>query len=228
MPFSPPFASVFRRKRGVRRRRAASSLAVLFFAASPLFAFAQPGSPTPPSPDAPKAAPPPKSAAKPAPKRPASFDWALDVAKFLTSSPQKPAPPTPPNAPRPDAPPRPPKPPRTTPKTFPRPVDAAFIGRTPSLNRLEDDLATFFQQTSGVPFRPLAAMRATPFGGAVEALDLDAPAGFFLFFDDESPRARAVFVLPVDDFAKFVSSLGGDAKRPDANGCVSIKRPVDA
>lgn len=234
MPFSPPFASVFRRKRGVRRRRAASSFAVLFFAASPLFAFAQNASPTPPpppppSPDAPKAAPNP--APKPTPKRPASFDWALDVAKFLTSSPQKPTPPTPPNAPRPDAPPRspqPPKPPRTTPKTFPRPVDAAFIGRTPSLNRLEADLATFFQQTSGVPFRPLTAMRATPFGDAVEALDFDAPAGFFLFFDDESPRARAVFVLPVDDFATFVSSLGGDAKRPDSNGCVPIKRPVDA
>ena len=236
MPFSPPFASVFLRKRGVRRRRAASSLAVLFFAASPFFAFAQPASPTPPPPsaDAPKAAPQPKADSKPAPKRPASLDWALDVAKFLTSSPPKPVPPTPPNAPRPDAPsrpPQPPKPPRATPKTpktFPRPTDAAFIGRTPSLNRLEDDLATFFQQTSGVPFRPLAAMRATPFGGAVEALDLDAPAGFFLFFDDESPRARAVFVLPVDDFGAFVSSLGGDAKRPDAAGCVRLKRPFVA
>lgn len=214
MPFSPPFASVFRRRRGVRRRRAASSLAVLLFAATPFFAFAQPAPPTPPAPPRPK----------PAPKRPASLDWAFDVAKFLTSSPQKPAPPTPPNAPRPVAPPRP----NASPKTFPRPTDVAFIGRTPSLRRFENDLATFFQQTSGVPFRPLAAMRATPFGGAVEALDLDAPAGFFLFFDDESPRARAVFVLPVDDFGAFVSSLGGDAKRPDANGCVRLKRPFAA
>ncbi|MBQ5790693.1 MAG: hypothetical protein IIW01_10420, partial [Thermoguttaceae bacterium] len=68
MSFSPPLASVF-------RNCVASSLAAVFFAATPFFAFAQP---TPP---------------KPAPKRPASVDWALDVAKFLTSSPQPPTPP---------------------------------------------------------------------------------------------------------------------------------------
>ncbi|MBQ1278388.1 MAG: hypothetical protein IIY07_07060, partial [Thermoguttaceae bacterium] len=158
MSFSSPLASVF-------RRRIASSLAVLFFAATPFFAFAQPASPTPTAPPRPK----------PTPKRPASVDWALDVAKFLTSSPQPPTPPTPPNAPRPDAPPRPSKAPQMTLKTLPRPESAALIARTPSLRRFEDDLATFFQQTSDVAFRPLTAMRATPFGGAVKTLDLDAP-----------------------------------------------------
>ena len=222
MSFSSPLASVFRRAFGACRRRVASPLAVLFFAATPFFAFAQPGSPTPPAPPRPQ----------PAPKRPASVDWALEVAKFLTSSPQPPAPPTPPKPPRPNAPPtlpQPPKPPKTaTPKTLPRPESAASIVRAASLRRLEDDLATFFQQTSDVAFRPLTAMRATPFGGAVKALDLDAPAGFFLFFDAESPRARVAVVLPVDDFEAFAGALGGDAKRPDAAGCVRVKRPVDA
>ncbi|MBP3530331.1 MAG: hypothetical protein J6K25_04005 [Thermoguttaceae bacterium] len=221
MSFSSPLASVFRRAFGACRRRVASPLAVLFFAATPFFAFAQPGSPTPPAPPRPQ----------PAPKRPASVDWALEVAKFLTSSPQPPAPPTPPQPPRPDAPPRPPKPPKpvqATPKTLPRPESAAFIARVASLRRFEDDLAVFFQQTSDVAFRPLTAMRATPFGGAVKALDLDAPAGLFLFFDAESPRAQAAFVLPVDDFGAFVGALGGNAKRPDAAGCVQTKRPFDA
>ncbi len=209
MPFSPPFASIF-------RRRVASSLAVLFFAATPLVAFAQSFPP------------------KPAPKRPASIDWALDVAKFLTSSPspKEPAPPSPLQPPRPDAPPRPPQPPKTpettTPKTLPRPESVAFVARTPSLRRFEDDLATFFQQTSDVEFRPLTAMRATPFGGAVKALDFDAPAGLFLFFDAESPRARVAVVLPVDDFKAFVGALDGNAKQPETNGCVRVKRPVDA
>lgn len=217
MSFSPPFASVF-------RRRVASSFVALFFAATPFFAFAQNAAPVPPP-------APPKPLPKPAPKRPASVDWALDVAKFLTSSPKEPGP-TPPKPPRPDAPPtppQPPKPPKTaTPKTLPRPESAALIARASSLRRFEDDLATFFQQTSGVEFRPLTAMRATPFGGAVKALDLDAPAGLFLFFDAESPRARTAFVLPIDDFATFAGALGGDAKRPDADGCVRVKRPVDA
>ena len=207
MSFSPPFASVF-------RRRVASSLAAVFFAATPFFTFAQPAPPTPSAP----------------PKVPASLDWALDVAKFLTSSPQAPAPPTPPKT-RPDAPPTPPQPPkprRATPKTLPRPESAAFVVRTSSLRRFEDDLATFFQQTSDVAFRPLTAMRATPFGGAVKALDLDAPAGLFLFFDAESPRARAAVVLPIDDFGAFAKALGGDAKRPDAGGCVRVVRPFDA
>ncbi|MBR5243363.1 MAG: hypothetical protein IKW13_03940, partial [Thermoguttaceae bacterium] len=183
MSFSPPFASVF-------RRRVAPSLALLFFAATPFFAFAQNAVPVPPP------APP-----KPAPKRPASVDWALDVAKFLTSSPAppKPVPPTPPNAPRPDVPspptpPQPTKPAQVKPKTLPRPESAALIARAASLRRFEDDLATFFQQTSDVAFRPLTAMRATPFGGAVKALDLDAPAGLFLFFDAESPRAQVAVV----------------------------------
>ena len=240
MPFSPPFASVFRSQRGINRRRVASPLAVFFFAASPLFAFAQNDAPVPPpSPAASKSksvpGPQPGPDSKPAPgqkpglnpQRPASLDWALDVARFLTSPSPKPLP----SPPRPDAsprPPQPPKPPRTTPRAFPRPETAAFIARTPSLRRFEDDLATFFQQTSDVAFRPLAAMRATPFGGAVKALDLDAPAGLFLFFDPESPRARAAFVLPVDDFETFVAALGGNAKRLDAKGCARLKRPFDA
>ncbi len=85
-------------------------------------------------------------------------------------------------------------------------------------------------------------MRATPFGGAVKAIDLDAPAGLFLFFDD-SPRARAAFVLPVDDFGTFVSALGGDVRtsvgarltkpfpaiaRPIDGGFVALVRPEDA
>ncbi len=214
MKLSSPFDHVFRRERGACRR-VAPPLAAVFFAATPLFAFVpNDDSPSPPPPAAPTAEPESKPA-----KRPASFDWALDVARFF--APTDSAKPQPSDAPA-VAPPR-----STAPKTFPRPESAAFVARTPSLRRFEDDLATFFQQTSGVEFRPLAALRATPFGGAVKALDFDAPAGLFLFFDD-SPRARAACVLPVDDFATFVSALGGDARRPDSKGLVSVKRPVAA